>query len=258
MDLGLKGKKVLVTGASRGIGLAIARGFLQEGALVAITARNSEGLETARKKLEQTYSAEYILSSCCDFFLQKDIDCLKNRIMDEWGGVDIVVANAGSGRSVPDVLSSREQFDLIFNQNFTVAVNVAREFLPILEVSHGSILFIASIAGMEAFGAPVDYSVAKSAVLSLSKNIARKVAHKGVRVNCIAPGNILFEGGSWDEKVKADPEKIGRLIEATVPMKRFGTPEEIADAAIFICSERSSFITGAVLCVDGGQTVSLF
>jgi 3-oxoacyl-[acyl-carrier protein] reductase len=258
MDLGLVGKRVLVAGASRGIGLAIARGFLQEGAMVTITARNCAQLETARMNLAQSFPAGNILSVCCDVASQDDIARLKNQITDEWKGLDIVVANAGNGRSIPDVISSREHFDLIFDQNFTVAVSVAREFLPVLEKSSGSILFIASIAGIEAFGAPVDYSVAKSAVLSFSKNIARKVAHKGVRVNCLAPGNILFDGGSWDEKIKEDSEKIGRLIDATVPMKRFGTPEEIADAALFISSERASFITGAVLCIDGGQTVSLF
>ena len=258
MNLGLKGKKVLIAGSSRGIGLAIARGFLNEGAMVAITSRSFEELEAARQTLAMAFPIDNILASCCDFSLHADITCLKNRIMTEWEGLDIVVASAGSGRSVPDVLPPREHFDLVFNQNFTVAVNVAREFLPILESSHGSILFIASIAGIEAFGAPVDYSVAKSAVLSLSKNIARKIANNGVRVNCLAPGNIWFEGGSWDEKMKADPERIGRLIEETVPMKRFGKPEEIADAALFICSERASFITGAVLCIDGGQSVSLF
>lgn len=249
---------MLVSGASRGIGLSIARNFLQEGARVAITSRNYDELETIRQNLEQKFPAKKILSGRCDFSSHNDIVGLKKRIMDEWNGLDIVVANAGSGRSVPDIIPSQQHFDSTFNQNFTVAVNVAREFMPILELSRGGILFIASIAGIEAYGAPVDYSVAKSAVLSFSKNIARKVAHKGVRVNCIAPGNIWFEGGGWDEKLKAEPERIGNLIDTTVPMKRFGKPEEIADAALFLCSERASFITGAVLCVDGGQTVSLF
>ena len=110
---------------------------------------------------------------------------------------------------------------------------------------------------MEAFGAPVDYSTAKSAVAALAKNMSRKLA-ADVRVNVIAPGNVYFEGGSWDEKIKEDPERVMQIIESTVPMNRFGTPEEIADSAVFLCSERASFITGSAMVVDGGQTVGVF
>jgi len=117
------------------------------------------------------------------------------------------------------------------------------------------LLFISSIAGLEAIGAPTDYSVAKSAIVALTKQLARKLAPR-VRINCIAPGNVWFQGGSWDEKLQADPERVKALIENTVPMKRFGTPQEIADVAVFLCSSRASFITGAV--VDGGQTVGFF
>ena len=119
-------------------------------------------------------------------------------------------------------------------------------------------LFIASVAGMEALGAPVDYSVAKTAVIAFSKNLARKAAVDGIRVNCIAPGNIFFEGGSWDKKILEAPEQIKQLIDTTVPMQRFGQPEEIVDAVLFLCSERASFITGSVLKVDGGQTTGIF
>ncbi|MBT6229489.1 MAG: SDR family oxidoreductase, partial [Candidatus Scalindua sp.] len=122
----------------------------------------------------------------------------------------------------------------------------------------GNLLFIASVAGMEALGAPVDYSVAKTAVIAFSKNLARKAAVDGIRVNCIAPGNIFFEGGSWDKKILEAPEQIKQLIDTTVPMQRFGQPEEIVDAVLFLCSERASFITGSVLKVDGGQTTGIF
>lgn len=107
-------------------------------------------------------------------------------------------------------------------------------------------------------GAPVDYSVAKSAVMAFAKNLARKAAVDEVRVNCIAPGNIYFKGGSWDEKRKADPNGVKESIERFVPMRRFGRPEEIAAAVLFLVSECSSFTTGACLIVDGGQTASIF
>ncbi len=126
-----------------------------------------------------------------------------------------------------------------------------------LQESKGCLLFISSIAAMEAFGAPVDYSTAKTAVAALAKNMARKLA-KEVRINVLAPGNVYFEGGSWDEKIKQEPERVKSIIESTVPMNRFGTPDEMADAAVFLCSERAAFITGSILVVDGGQTVGVF
>jgi 3-oxoacyl-[acyl-carrier protein] reductase len=126
-----------------------------------------------------------------------------------------------------------------------------------LRESKGCLLFVSSITALEAFGAPVDYSTAKSAVSALAKNMARKLA-KEVRVNVLAPGNVYFSDGSWDEKIKQDPERVKKILASTVPMNRFGTPEEMADAALFLCSERAEFITGATLVVDGGQTVGVF
>ena len=118
-------------------------------------------------------------------------------------------------------------------------------------------LFISSITAFEAFGAPVDYSNAKAAVVAFSKNLARKVADK-VRVNVLAPGNVYFPGSSWHEKIHKDSDKVKQMINASIPMKRFGTPKEIADAGVFLCSNRASFITGSVLVVDGGQTVGIY
>ncbi len=132
-----------------------------------------------------------------------------------------------------------------------------RATLPMLEASGGCLLFVSSIDGLEAIGAPTDYSVAKSALIAQSKQMARRLAPQ-VRVNCLAPGNVHFSGGSWDEKVREDPQRVESLIQTTVPMQRFGTPAEIAEAALFLCSARAAFITGACLVVDGGQTVGVF
>ena len=128
--------------------------------------------------------------------------------------------------------------------------------MPMLQKTKGCLLFISSIAAIESIGAPVDYSTAKTAVVALAKNMARKLANE-VRVNVIAPGNIIFDGSSWDVKVKETPEEVAKIIKSTVPMNRFGTPEEVANAAVFLCSDSASFITGSTLVVDGGQTVSL-
>ena len=125
-----------------------------------------------------------------------------------------------------------------------------------LKETKGVLLFVSSIAAIEAFGAPTDYSTAKSAVIALAKNIARKLA-PDVRVNVVAPGNVYFKGGSWDDKINKDQARVDELIKNTVPMNRFSTPEEIADSVLFLCSVRASFITGATLVVDGGQTVGV-
>ena len=130
-------------------------------------------------------------------------------------------------------------------------------FRIIFSLIISNILFISSITGLEAIGAPVDYSTAKTAVIAFAKNLARKVAPE-VRVNVIAPGNVHFPESSWEEKIQTDPEIIEQMLQTTVPMKRFGTPQEIADATVFLCSALASFITGSVLVVDGGQTVGVF
>ena len=122
--------------------------------------------------------------------------------------------------------------------------------------SRGSIIFISSICGVEALGAPTDYSVAKAALNAFSKNLAKKVGPE-VRVNTVVPGNIYFEGGTWAEKIKSSKAKVDEMLETEVPLIRLGKPEEVADAVTFLCSERASFITGATLVVDGGQTRSI-
>jgi 3-oxoacyl-[acyl-carrier protein] reductase len=257
VDLGLKNKRVLVTGSSRGIGFEIAKHFLQEGAKVIISSRGQEQLTQAEAELITEYGKENILTYVCDFTNADDVNTLSDFIEKQCSGIDVVVANIGDGRSVTDPIPDQQQWQKLWDINFETGLNTARIFLPMLDRSSGSLLFISSIAALEAFGAPVDYSTAKSAIIAFSKNLARKVASK-VRVNVIAPGNVNFPGGSWDEKIKQDAERVDQIIKSTVPMQRFGTPDEIADAALFLCSDRASFITGSVLVVDGGQTIGVF
>lgn len=257
MDLELSNKRVLITGASMGIGLAMAKKFLDEGANVLIVSRGSDNLFENEKNLQSEYGVSKISAEPCDCTSPTSLSELRDKVHDKWGGIDIVIANVGDGRSVPDPIPSEEQWNKTWSNNFDSALYTARTFLPLLQKSNGCLLFVSSITAMEAFGAPVDYSTAKTAIAALAKNMARKLA-KEVRVNVLAPGNVYFSGGSWDEKIKQDPERVKNIIETTVPMNRFGTPEEMADAAIFLCSERAKFITGSVLVVDGGQTVGVF
>ena len=256
MNLELSGKRVLVTGASQGIGKATVIGFLEEGAHIVMASRGLDKLNKLADELKKKYLNSKIIAHKCDFTEERDLEALKNLIEEKFGGIDIVVANVGDGRSVNDVMPSKEQWDVTWNINFNSALFTARTFLPLLESSNGNLLFVSSIAGVEAFGAPVDYSTAKAAIIALAKNMARKLS--SVRINVIAPGNVYFKGGAWDQKIMNEPIEIENLIKSSVPMNRFASPKEIADSIIFLCSNRSNFITGATLVVDGGQTVGVY
>jgi 3-oxoacyl-[acyl-carrier protein] reductase len=256
MDLSLADRRVLIAGASRGIGLGMSEAFLREGARVVMLARGTARLQEAADHLLAEYGSQRVITIATDCADESAWDEVKARIDTSWGGLDIVVANVGDGRSVADALPDADQFAQTWRSNFTAAEVTARAVLPSLKANGGCLLFVSSIAGIEAIGAPTDYSVAKSAVVALTKQLARKLGSE-VRVNCLAPGNVYFPGGSWDEKLQTDRTRVEALIAATVPMGRFATPEEIADAAVFLCSARASFITGATVCVDGGQTCSV-
>jgi len=256
MNLNLEGKKILITGASTGIGAAIAYRFLEEGSDVIIVSRGSKQLYNTKKNLQNKFGEDRIVAEKCDCTDQVSVNNLKNKIISSVGRLDILINSVGDGRSVSDALPDEIQWSKTWANNFESSLQITRAFLPLLKDSKGAILFISSIAAIEAFGAPVDYSTAKSAISALAKNMARKLA-KEVRVNVLAPGNIYFKGGTWDKKIIENKIMVDELIKSSVPMNRFGTPEEISDAAVFLCSDRAKFITGATLVVDGGQTVSV-
>ena len=256
MDLGLLGKKVLITGSSQGIGKSIAYSFLEEGADVVITSRKKSQLDELEAELRRKYGENRVISTTCDCSDNNSLYYLNSFISSRWGLLDIVVANVGCGVSVSDAIPSDERWVQTWSSNFESALYTSRIFLPMLEKSNGNLLFISSITALEAFGAPVDYSTAKTAIIALAKNMARKLAPT-VRVNVIAPGNVFFDGGSWDEKIQQDKERLNEIIKSTVPMNRFATPQEIADSAVFLCSDRASFITGTTLVIDGGQTAGV-
>ena len=257
MDLQLLNKRVLITGASRGIGVAIAEEFLQEGSNTCIVSRGSDKLYETEKRLQALFDNKTVFAEKCDCTDPDSLEVLRKKIQEKWSGLDIVVANIGDGKGSSGPIPDNFEWKNSWEKNFESALFTARTFLPMLKESKGCLLFISSIAAIEVLGAPVEYATAKSAIIALAKNMSRKLGNE-LRVNVIAPGNILFPESSWDHKLKDNPKLVTKLVESNVPMNRFGSPKEVADAAVFICSERASFITGSVLVVDGGQTVGIF
>lgn len=256
MDLGLKDHTALVTGSSRGIGRAIAERLLQEGCRVCITGRDEAVLRDASEQLRLSYG-DRVTSHCGDLTRQSVIEEALHRLSDQWGRIDCVVANIGSGRGTAGWSLAAGEWERLFDLNFYSAVRLAQSALPALFASRGSLLFIASIVALEATSAPLPYGAAKAALIHYSKNLARMVAREGVRVNCIAPGNVLFPGGSWQEHIANRPEQVRQMLSTEVPQQRFGAPNEIASAAALLLSPTSSFTCGACWVIDGGQTRSM-
>jgi 3-oxoacyl-[acyl-carrier protein] reductase len=257
MDLGLEGKVALVTGGSRGIGRAIAGALAQEGCRLAICARGEEGLEVARRELEE--GGAEVLTLAIDLTDADAGDRLVAAALERFGALDVLVNNVGGNRRGQFVQLPDEAWEEVLEANFKLHARVSRAAVPPLrEAGAGAILFIASIFGREAGGPGLSaYNATKSAVISLAKIMALELAVHGIRVNSVAPGSIRFPGGSWDRRCFEDPEGMAEFVRLNIPLGRFGRAEEVADVVAFLASERASWITGACVTVDGGQSRSL-
>lgn len=259
MDLEFKGRHVFVAGASRGIGEGIARGFLAEGASVALTARSPGPLAEAHERFAGEFGADRMWSKAGDMTDTATLAAALDEAEAALGPAHIAIANVGldaapAGFDMPD-----DKWESGINQNFLSGARLAREWLrrvmarPAEQRAGANLILISSIAGVEALGTPLTYGTMKAATNHLGQELAKIAGREKIRVNVIAPGNIIFPGGSWEKNVAARPDDWNRWIRREVALKRFGTPEEIANACLFLASPRASFITGAVIPVDGGQ-----
>ena len=255
MDLGLTGKVAMISGGSKGIGRAVASGLAAEGCRVSLCARGREGLDEAVRELRGR-GAE-AAASAVDVTDEDQARRWLDETRSRFGEVDILVNNVGGSRPGGDLAASGGDWRGGFDLNFFSALGLCRLAAPSMrERKRGCVINVASIYGRE-WGGPMTYNAAKAALISLSKEMARELAPHGIRVNSVAPGSILFPGGSWDRRRKEDPEGIAAFVEREIPAGRFGTPQEVADVVVFLASERASWISGACINVDGCQSRSL-
>ncbi len=258
MDFGLKDKVVFVAGSSRGIGRAIASAVLAEGARVVLTGRDAESLAQAHEELAaECGDRKRIFAISGNFSIPETIESAFNLTVGHFGQMDHLVANLGSGSGKPGWQQEESEWIRLFEANFFSSVRLAQAAIPHLQGRASSILFISSIVAIEATPAPLPYSAAKAALTNYAKNLSRLLAPEGIRVNTICPGNIYFAGGSWERHLVNRREAVETMLATEVPQGRFGTPEEIASLAAYLCSAAAGFATGSTYVMDGGQTRSL-
>ena len=248
MNLDLYGKVALVTGSSRGIGRAIAQTLYDEGCRVALNGRN------AKELAKVTASLPGALGVVGDVTSAEVAKRVVAEVVHKFGMLDILVCNVGSGSSVQPGNETPEEWQRVFKLNLwstTNSVEAARESLA---ASKGSIVCISSICGLEVVpNAPVTYSAAKAALHAYVRGIARPLGKIGVRINAVAPGNILFESSVWLSKLNEDKESVEAMLLRDVAMGSLGVPQDIANLVAYISSSRANFATGSIWALDGGQ-----
>jgi 3-oxoacyl-[acyl-carrier protein] reductase len=257
MDLHLTDKVAVITGSSRGLGFACARALVAEGARVSVSARGGERLRAAARELERLAGRPgAVLAVQADVTTEAGVAEVIERTVETFGGLDILVNNVGSAGGgdllgTPDAVW-REAIDA----TLFPAIRASRLAVPHLRRRGGGvIIMIASIWGRES-GGRMTYNAVKAAEISLAKSLAQQLARDNIRVLSVAPGSILFPGGSWDRRQREDPEGIAEMIRRDLPFGRFGRAEEVGDVVAFLASDRASWVSGACIPVDGCQSRS--
>jgi len=255
VELGLNGKVAIVTGASRGIGRSIALGLAAEGCRLGICARGAERLEQTAGEVRAA-GAE-VLALPVDATDASALEQFVAAVGERYGRIDILVNNVGGGGKDLFAETTDEDWAGAFDLTLWPAIRASRLVVPWMErQGRGAIVMISSIFGREWGGRPA-YNVVKAAENALAKSMARQYAATGIRVNAVAPGSIIFPGGSWQRRVDENPERLAEFVRNELPLGRFGYPEEVANVVTFLVSDAASLMIGACVNVDGGQSRSL-
>jgi 3-oxoacyl-[acyl-carrier protein] reductase len=257
MDLGLSGKIAIVTGSSRGLGLACASALLREGCGVTICARGEARLKEAARELHEFAQDGLIMPVVADLATVEGIELVVTRTIEAFGGVDVLVNNVGLARGAGILDTSDAEWTEALDQTLFPAIRASRLAVPHMrQRGGGAIVMIASIWGRES-GGRMTYNAVKAAEISLAKAMAQQLARDNIRVNSVAPGSISFPGGSWHRRQQEDPAGMADFIRRELPFGRFGRPEEVGAVVAFLASPRASWISGASVPVDGCQSRSL-
>jgi 3-oxoacyl-[acyl-carrier protein] reductase len=253
-----KNKIIFISGSSKGIGKGIAKYLLKSDYSVIINGRNEDTLNKTFNELSQI-SNDQIFSIRGDITKSNDISMIKTFIEKNFGYINHLVCNVGSGKSKTGLDESISEFRDMFEINFFNAVMLTKKLLPSIvnnKSKNKSITFISSIAGIEYLDCPISYSCAKSSLNVFSKSLSKTLGADGIRVNTISPGNIFFEGSTWEKKIIKDKKLTKEYIKNNVPLNKFGSKGDIAQLVEYVISEKSSFITGSNFVIDGGQNNS--
>jgi 3-oxoacyl-[acyl-carrier protein] reductase len=255
MDLGLAGKVAIVTGASRGLGLAAAHALIAEGSHVVVCARGEAALNAAAEALQKSATmGGRVAHVVADVSTEAGARAVVDGAMAAFGGIDVIVNNVGVAKGGDLEATSDAEWQEAFDNTLFPAIRVSRLAVPhVRKRGGGAIVIVSSIFGRES-GGRMTYNAVKAAEISLTKSLAQQLAKDQIRVVSVAPGSILFEGGSWWKRQQADPEGIAQFVKQELPFGRFGKPEEVGAAIAFLASSKASWISGTTVVVDGCQS----